>query len=187
MKNYKKRTLVITAIVLLLSFYSVSATGVDNNKPNGTSKRIFTKSDIEKIADAYVNNNLHKENPVFADVDNDGIFDMLVFNKGIVEYYRNTGTVESPFFVLVNDHYDKYEVPKVLKTGMPMPIFFADATGNGKLDMFAVKQLDFNRETQKYDYRVMYSENVLGLDTGTLITIILVLVIVILLLAILGR
>ena len=186
MKNYKKRTLVIASVILLLSFYAVPAYANDNN-PNEPSKKIFTRSDIEKIADSYVNNNLHKENPVFVDVDNDGIFDMLVFNKGVVEYYKNTGTLENPFFVLINDHYDKYEVPKVLKTGMPMPIFFADARGTGKLDMFAVKQLDFNRETQKYDYRVMYAENILGLDTGTLITIILVLVIVILVLAILGR
>ena len=186
MKKYKNMPLILTTVFLLLSSNSLFAS--DNDKfPGEQSKKIFTKSDIEKIADAYVNNNLHKENPVFVDVDKDGIFDMLIFNKGVVEYYRNTGTLDNPYFVLENAHYDKYEVPGVLKTGMPMPIFFADATGNGKLDMFAVKQLDFNRDTQKYDYRVMYSENILGLDTGTLITIILVLVIVILLLAILGR
>lgn len=186
MKKYKNISLVLTALILLLSSCSVSAS--DNGKnPIEPSNKIFTKSDIERIAGAYINNNLHKENPVFVDVDNDGIFDMLIFNKGVVEYYRNTGTLDKPYFVLENAHYDKYEVPEVLKTGMPMPMFFADATGNGNLDMFAVKQLDFNREMQKYDYRVMYAENFLGLDTGTLITIILVLVIIVLVLAILGR
>jgi len=186
MKKYKIISFILTAVILMLTSYTVTASGNDKT-PNEPSKKIFTKSDIEIIADTYINNNLHKENPVFVDVDKDGIFDMLIFNKGVVEYYRNTGTLDKPYFVLENAHYDKYEVPEVLKTGIPMPIFFADATGSGKLDMFAVKQLDFNRDTQKYDYRVMYSENILGLDTGTLITIILVLVIVILVLAILGR
>ena len=109
---------------------------------------------------------------------------MLVFNNGVVEYYKNTGTLEEPFFVLENPHYDKYESPAILKTGMPMPVFFADAKGNGKMDIFGVKELGFNEQTNKYDYRILHAENSLDLDTGTLITIILVLVIVLLVLAI---
>jgi hypothetical protein len=64
------------------------------------------------------------------------------------------------------------------------PIFFANKDGKGKVDMFTVTKLDYNQQTQKYDYRILHAENALNLDTGTLITIILVLVIVLLVLAI---
>ena len=184
MKKNFYRTLLLIIVLFFIS--SIKLFAFDNHDI-GSPKKIFTKEDIRKIADAYVNNNLHKENPVFIDLRKIGVFDMLVFNNGIVEYYKNTETLEEPFFVLENAHYDKYEIPPVLKTGMPMPIFFADTKGYGKMDMFAIEKLNFNDQTNKYDYRILHEENVLGLDTGTLITIILVLVIVLLLLAILGR
>jgi hypothetical protein len=179
------RSILYTVLLLIFAFSSI--TRADNDNPiNPTKKviKIFTKEDISKLADAYVNNNMHIENAAFVDVDKDGIFDMLVFNKGNVEYYRNIGTLESPNFVLENSHYDKYETPSLIKIGMPMPIFFADAKGNGKLDMFAIKKLDFNSQTNKYDYRVLHAEDIFGLDTPLLITIILVLVIIILVIAI---
>jgi hypothetical protein len=147
-------------------------------------KKTYTKKDIEKLADAYVNNDVHAKDPAIVDVDGDGKFDLLVFDKGNVAYYRNTGTLEQPHFELVNAHYDKYEIPALLPMDLPCPIFFADKDGKGKVDMFAVTKLDYNQQTQKYNYRILYAENFLGLDTGTLITIILVLVIVLLVLAI---
>ena len=164
--------------LLLMTSFSMRA---DNNNP---IKKTFSKSDIEKLADAYVHNNVHAKNPAIVDVDGDGKFDLLVFDKGNVEYYKNTGTLEEPFFILENAHYDKYEIPSVLPIGLPCPIFFADKDGKGKVDMFAVTKLDYNQQTKKFDYRILHEENALNLDTGTLITIILVLVIILLVLAI---
>jgi hypothetical protein len=171
----------INVKIVILLFLCTSIGLIAENNP---LKKTFTKSDIEKIADAYVNNDVHAKNPAIVYVDGDGKFDLLVFDKGNVAYYRNTGTLEQPHFELVNDHYDKYEIPKMLPVGLPYPIFFADKDGKGKVDMFAVTKLDYNPQTQKYDYRILHAENALGLDTGTLITIILVLVIVLLVLAI---
>ena len=182
-----KTTRSIFYAVLLFIFAFSSFSLANNDNPTNTTRkviRIFSKEDISKIADAYVNNNMHIENAAFVDVDGDGIFDMLVFKKGNVEYYRNAGSLESPYFVLENSHYDKYETPSLMKIGIPMPIFFADTKGAGKLDMFAIEKLGFNSQTNKYDYRVLHSEDVLGLSTGTLITIILVLVIIVLVIAI---
>jgi hypothetical protein len=168
-------------LILILSLFISTNIKSDNNDP---VKKTFSKSDIEKLADAYVNNNVHATNPVIIDIDKDGKFDLLVFNKGNVEYYRNTGTLDKPFFVLENAHYDKYKVPDMLPVGLPCPIFFADNGGKGKLDMYAVTKLDFNPQTNEYNYRILHAENALNLDQGTLITIILVLVIVLLVLAI---
>ena len=172
-------------ILLFTAFINISSYSFNNNDEHKTKAKIFTKSDIEKITDAYIHNNLNKENPVFVDVDMDGIFDMLAFNKGNVEYYRNTGTLDKPVFVLENANYDKYEIAPAIQSGMPMPIFFADTKGKGTLDMFTVKDLGFDQTTGKNEYKVMHYSNFLKLDTGTLITIILVLVIILLLLAIL--
>ncbi|RPI18938.1 MAG: VCBS repeat-containing protein [Ignavibacteriae bacterium] len=166
-------------LIIAIIFFN-SAALADNNKP------LFTKAAIEKLSDSYVHNNLNIKDPAFVDVDKDGDFDILYFNKGNVEYYKNTGTLEQPVFVLENKHYDKYNVPAILN-GLPMPVFFADKDGDGDLDMFAVKEKGYDKDTKKNEYRVLYSENALDLDTGTLITIILVLVIVVLVIAILGK
>ena len=177
----------ILYIVLLMIFAFSSVSKANDGNPVVTTKKVirtFSKEDITKIADAYVNNNTHIENAAFVDVDGDGIFDMLVFKKGNVEYYRNIGSLENPYFALENSHYDKYETPSLINIGMPMPIFFADAKGDGKLDIFAVEKLDFNSQTNKYDYRVLHAEDAFGLGTGTLITIILVLVVIVLVIAI---
>jgi hypothetical protein len=183
MKN--TRPIFYTVLLLIFAFSSVSRAN-DDNPINPIKKVIktFSKEDISKIADAYVNNNMHIENAAFVDVDGDGIFDMLVFKKGNIEYYRNVGSLENPYFVLENSHYDKYETPSLIKIGLPMPMFFADAKGDGKLDVFAVEKLDFNSHTSKYDYRVLHAEQIFGLDTPVLITIILVLVIIVLVIAI---
>lgn len=174
--NTKLNFLLIIAAILFLSALSLA----DNKKPT------FSKEQIEKITDVYIHNNLNIKDPAFVDVDNDGDFDILYFNDGNVEYYKNIGTLEQPVFVLENKHYDKYNVPFIIN-GMPMPVFFADKDGDNDLDMFAVKEKGFDKEQKKNEYRVLYAENALDLDTGTLITIILVLVIVVLVIAILGK
>lgn len=147
-------------------------------------KKVFTTDEIKALADAYVNNNLGLKNPAIADVDGDGNFDIIIFKDGNVEYYRNTGTLEKPFFVAENMHYDKYKSAFFFDGKLPYPVFFADKNGDGKPDMFIIKDKIEDKTLQTNEYKVLYSENVLGLDTGMLITIILVLVIVVLVIAI---
>ena len=171
----KKNTFKVLFISILLLSLQVTV------KADG---KIFTKDDIKNIADGYVNNNLGLKNPAIVDVDNDGKFDILIFSDGNVEYYKNTGTPEKPFFVLENKHYDHYSTAAFFNVKMPYPVFFADASGDGKPDMFVVKDSHFNQQTQKMDYDLAFEKNALDLDTGTLITLILILVIVILVLAI---
>lgn len=165
---------------------SLKADGV-NPAVNGMESihKTFSKKEIQKLADAYVNNDLYIKDPAIVDVNGDGLFDLLKFNDGNIEYYKNIGTLDKPEFVLENKHYDSYKEASFLKTGMPMPVFFADKDGDGDLDLFAVKDMGYNTLTQQNDYKVYAEENAFDMDTGTLITIILVLVIVLLLLAIL--
>ena len=180
-----KKVIFILLMSLPLSI-SLKADGVNPAaNPMESFHKTFSKKDIQNLAYAYVHNNLHIENPAIVDVDGDGLFDLLKFNDGNVEFYKNTGTLDKPLFVLENKHYDSYTEASFLKTGMPMPVFFADKDGDGDLDLFAVKDMGFNTVTQQNEYKVYAEENAFDLDTGTLITIILVLVIVILLLAIL--
>ena len=176
----------IIILLLLFSFVSLKA---DEKNPADNGKtlvqKVFTKEEIKKLSDSYVNNNVNVKNPAIVDVDGDGNFDLLKFNDGKVEYYRNTGSLEDPKFVLENKNYDSYQEASFLKTGMPMPIFFADKDGDGDIDLFAVRETGFNTLTRQNEYSVYAAENTMELDTATLITIILVLVIVLLLLAIL--
>lgn len=175
--NNTLKVILITVSLLIFSQLSLKADG-----------KIFTKEEITNIADGYVHNNLGLKNPAIVDVDNDGKLDILIFKDGNVEYYRNTGTLEKPFFVLENKHYDSYKSAAVFfDVKMPYPIFFADASGDGKPDMFIVKNEQYNQQTQKMEYEVSYEKNVMDLDTGTLITIILVLLIVVLVIAIVHK
>jgi hypothetical protein len=148
-------------------------------------QRIFSKAEIEKLSGAYLDSKLGFDNPVMADIDKDGDFDALKFDNGNVEYYKNTGTLESPVFVLENRNYESYDRALLVDFKMPYPMFFADMDGDGDMDMFVIKDKVFNRSQKKYDYNAAVSENAFGLDTGTLITIILILVIILLVLAIL--
>jgi hypothetical protein len=177
----KKLTIVFTLALMLLA-PSIKLLSSDIPVP---SKKVFTIEAIKKLADAYVNNNLGLKNPAIVDVDGDGIFDILIFKDGNIEYYRNTGTQEKPFFVPENMHYDKYASVSFLTIALPYPVFFADKNGDGSPDMFVIKDKIYDSKLQQNDYKILYSENVLGLDTGVLITIVLVLLIIVLLLAIL--
>ncbi len=171
-------------LILILPSLLASNLKADEIYPAKVSG-VFSKEEIIKLSDLYVNNNVNIDNPAIVDIDGDGDFDLLKFNDGNIEYYKNTSSLEKPIFVLENKNYDSYKEASFLKTGMPMPVFFADNDGDGDLDMFAVKEKGYNSLTQQNEYKVYSAENSLDLDTGTLITIILVLVIVLLLLAIL--
>ena len=143
------------------------------------SNKIFSKKDIVNLADAYINNNAGVKNPVIIDIDKDGDFDILDFTKnGKVVYYKNTGKLTEPFFVLENRNFDNYEMNSFIPNGIPIPVFFADKDGDGDSDIFGI-----TREDSKY--KVAYAENAFDFDHYTLITIILVLLIIVLLIAIL--
>ncbi len=172
-------------IIVSVLFFIISSASYSYSDNPAPVKKIFSTEDIKKLADKYINNNLNLKNPAIVDVDGDGIFDILIFNDGNVEYYRNTGTLEEPLFVPVNMHYDKYSTAFFMKATLPYPIFFADRDGDGKPDLFAITDKVYDPVQQKSEYKVLYAKNSLDLDTGTLITIILILVIVVLLIAIL--
>ncbi len=101
-----------------------------------------------------------------------------------VEYYKNTGTLEKPFFIPENMSYDKYSSALPFEIDLPYPVFFADRNGDSSPDMFVIKDKVYNSQQQKSEYKVLYAENALGLDTGVLITIVLVLLIIVLLIAV---
>ncbi|MEO8666039.1 MAG: VCBS repeat-containing protein [Ignavibacteria bacterium] len=168
---------VISAIILFV----VTANFLFAAEP-GAVKRTFTKKEITALADQYIKNNVGVKNPVIIDIDNDGNFDILNFtSKGNVEYYRNTSTLESPFFVLADKNYDKYEVNSFLPNGVIMPVFFADRDGDNDVDVFAIVKDGYDEQTHKPNYETVYIENTMDLDHYTLITIILILLIVALL------
>src|SRR4030095_11150174 len=169
----------IIALLLLVFLYNA----VKSDIP----AKIFSKDEVKKLAGAYLEGKLDFEDPIFVDVDKDGDFDALNFDNGNVVYYKNTGSLEQPVFVLENKNYDKYDIAFFTEPKMPYPIFFADMDGDKDLDMFVVRDKEYNGVEKKYYYRISTASNALDLDTGTLITIILILVIVILLLAILGK
>jgi len=177
----KNLTIVITLFLILL----VPGFKLLSSENPVTSKKVFTNEDIKKLADVYVGNNLGLKNPAIVDVDQDGDFDILIFNDGNVEYYKNTGSLEKPFFTAENMKYDKYTSASFLDVALPYPVFFADKNGDTSPDMFVIKDKIYDTQQQKYEYKVLYAENALGLDTGVLITIILVLIIVVLIIAIL--
>lgn len=169
----KKITIVIIALFLTSSFLKADETP------------LYTKQDINSIASGFVYNNLGVKNPAVVDIDYDGKFDILNFAAdGNVEFYKNTGTNESPVFTLEDPNYSNVKVHKMFK-GMPVPVFFADATGNGKPDVFAIMGSKYDASTQTIQHDIAYHQNALNLNHYTLITIILVLVIVVLIITIL--
>ncbi|MBS1517421.1 MAG: VCBS repeat-containing protein [Bacteroidetes bacterium] len=167
------KALLSISAIFLFSISSVLTAETITNSPK------FSPRQIKQLSSVYINNNLHIENPVMVDVDEDGDFDILKFNsKGNVEYYKNTGSLENPEFVLENSKFDNYEMNTLLPAGIPFPLFLADKDGDRDMDIFGIVRR--NNES-----RLIYAENTMGLDHYTLITIILVLVIVLLLVAIL--
>ncbi len=140
----------------------------------------FSKAEISRLAKIFQAATDIKD-PVFADVDKDGTFDMLNFtSKGFVEYYRNTGTNDEPKFELVTRKFDNYEVNSLFGTGLPFPTFLADADGDGDEDLFAITS-----KPSAAGSGVQIVENQFEVTQGMLITIILVLGIIALLIYIL--
>ncbi|MBV6479635.1 MAG: hypothetical protein HGGPFJEG_02421 [Ignavibacteria bacterium] len=149
-------------------------------------EKVYSKSEINSLAHRYVKNNLGIKNPVVVDMDCDGDFDILKFNKnGKVDFYKNSGNTESPFFELEKKNFDDYEVHSLLKGGLPATIFFADNDGDGDKDVFGVYENGFDVKSGIQKYNVTYAENSFDVSHYTLITIILVLIIILLIVTIL--
>ncbi len=175
----------LTIIFALFLIFLAPCTKLLSSENDETPKKVFTNEDIKKLADVYVENNLGLKNPAIVDVDLDGDFDILIFNDGNVEYYKNTGTLEKPFFIPENMKYDKYTTASFFKVALPYPVFFADKNGDTNPDMFVIKDRIYDSQQQRYEYKVLYAANGLNLDTGVLITIVLVLLIIVLVIIIL--
>ncbi len=70
------------------------------------------------------------------DLDNDGLLDLIVgARRGMISYYRNTGTVNSPAFVFVTDSLGKVNVRDFDNSyfGYATPCFFRTNTGETRL------------------------------------------------------
>ncbi len=171
-------------VISILAVLFLSCSVLRANTPSET-KKTYNKKEIRNLAGQYINNNVKVKNPIIVDVDNDGKFDILKFTSGgNVKYYKNTGTIEEPFFILENKKFDNYEVNSFLSK-MVIPVFFADSDGDNDVDAFGIVSDGYNSKTLQEKYDVVEVENTAFFDHYTLITIILVLIIVVLLITIL--
>lgn len=73
---------------------------------------------------------LFDSRPTFADIDNDGDFDLIIGSRdGRLIYYENTGTPEKPQFELNRDLFKNIKVKQNSSPG------FADLNGDGSLEL----------------------------------------------------
>jgi len=164
-------------IKIILTFVLIFFTSIISLAGDISPDQKYSKSRIKSLAKEYVNNNLNINNPVMVDIDEDGDFDILKFNDGKVEYYKNTGSLDKPQFVLENKNFDNYEMRSIFPVSIPFPVFMADRDGDLDKDIFGIVERNNKSE-------IVYAENTMDLDHYTLITIILVLLIVVLIIAI---
>ena len=171
---------------LILFFTILLSVSLSKADSTPVKKKTFSKKDIRKLAPDYINNNVKIKDPIIVDVDDDGDFDILNFTfSGNVEFYKNTGSLEEPFFILEDKNYENYDLSTFFPKSLMVPVFFADKDGDNDVDIFAIVKNGYDSKTFQQRYEPMYAENTMDLDHYTLITIILVLIIIALLLVIL--
>lgn len=72
-----------------------------------------------------------KSAPFFADIDDDGDFDLFVGNKeGMITFYQNDGDSSFPFWIKITDNYDSIDV------GEKSVPFLVDIDADSDLDLF---------------------------------------------------
>lgn len=148
-------------------------------------KKVWSKEDISALSNSFIFNDLNIKNPIIADENSDGIFDILNFeSNGEIKAYYNTGTNQKPVFSKDNFKIFEEKISSVIKS-IPMPLVFADNDGDKDPDMFLITDVKYNNVEKTFQKEVKVMENSLDLNHYTLITIILVLIIVILLIKIL--
>jgi hypothetical protein len=91
--------------------------------------------------------------PCIADVDQDGVTDVLIGTSGgTLQYYKNTGTNSAPQYSLVSTSFNSIDVGN---DAMPLMI---DVDGNGKNDLLighsegTLYRYEYNPSNQQYDF-----------------------------------
>jgi len=104
--------------------------------------------------------------PAFADIDNDGDFDLFVGeDAGNINFYRNTGTAANPAFTLVTDNFASIDV------GSRSTPAFADIDNDGDFDLLMGEEdgnLNFYRNdgTATNPMFILVIENFVSIDVG---------------------
>lgn len=93
--------------------------------------------------------NLTGMNPTFADLDNDGLADLVVgMLNGRVHYYKNSGTATTPAFTLITDTLGSIDVGS-----LAAPHFY-DMDGDEVLDLILGSSTGFIRYHKNYGTKV---------------------------------
>jgi len=104
----------------------------------GTPTNPFFTFETENFAS--INLGFGDSAPTFADIDNDGDFDLFVGeNDGNINFFRNTGTATDPTFTLETEIFGSVNV------GSSSAPTFADIDNDGDLDLF-VGEEEFDDE-----------------------------------------
>jgi len=114
--------------------------------------------------------------PTFADIDNDGDFDLFVGESdGNLNFYRNTGTATNPAFTLENENFESINVGAF---GYSAPSFI-DIDNDGDFDLFVGEGGDFpfggggninfyrNTGTPSNPKFTLETENLASIDVGS--------------------
>jgi hypothetical protein len=80
-----------------------------------------------------VSQSIPSSTPQLFDLDKDSLLDLIIGEKaGTINFYKNTGTAQTPAFTLITDSLGMVDVTKhtVSNYGFTTPHFFSDSAGN---------------------------------------------------------